>query len=259
MDRAASPPSPIDIVLAAGARTPIGRLGGALRDVPAVELGAVAVRATLERAGGLAPDQVAMGCVLQAGLGQDPARQAALRGGVAPTTPGVTVNDVCLSGMSATVLGSLLVRSGAADVVLVGGFESMSRAPHAILAREGLRLGDAALVDTMVRDGLWCAFEDLGMGPQAELTTRALGITRADQDTFSAASHQRAATAWASGTFADEVVPVAVGTTPVTMDEGSARMRPSTRSGGSDRRSIPPGASPPATRRRSRMRALPGS
>ena len=220
MDRAASPPSPTDIVLAAGARTPIGRLGGVLRDVPAVELGAVAVRATLERAGGLAPDRVVMGCVLQAGLGQDPARQAALRGGVAPTTPGITVNDVCLSGMSATVLGGLLVRSGAADVVLVGGFESMSRAPHAILARQGLRLGDAALMDTMVRDGLWCAFEDLGMGPQAELTTRALGITRADQDAFSAASHQRAAAAWASGTFADEVVPVAAGTTPVTMDEG---------------------------------------
>ncbi len=221
MDRPASAPSPTDIVLAAGARTPIGRLGGSLREVPAVELGAAAVRATLERAGGLSPDRVIMGCVLQAGLGQDPARQAALRGGVAPTTPGVTVNDVCLSGMSATVLGGMLVRSRAADVVLVGGFESMSRAPHSILARQGLRLGDAALLDTMVRDGLWCAFEDLGMGPQAERTTQALGITRADQDAFAVASHQRAAAAWARGPFADEVVSVtAAGGTTVTMDEG---------------------------------------
>jgi len=212
--------SPGDIVLATGARTPIGRLGGALSGVPAVDLGAVAVRATLERGAGLAPDRVIMGCVLQAGLGQDPARQAAVRGGAATTLPGITVNDVCLSGMSSAVLGAALVRAGDAGVVLVGGFESMSRAAHATLMRGGVKLGDATLVDTMVRDGLWCAFEDVGMGPQADATTGVMGISRADQDAFAAASHQRAAAAWVAGRYADEVVPVITGRATVAADEG---------------------------------------
>jgi acetyl-CoA C-acetyltransferase len=220
MTIARNPGSPTDIVLAAGARTPIGRLVGSLGSVPAVELGAAAVRATLDRAGGLVPDRVVMGCVLQAGLGQDPARQAALRGGAAATTPGMTINDVCLSGMSAAIIGGVLVRAGHAASVLVGGFESMSRAAHAATLRAGLRLGDATLVDTMIRDGLWCAFEDVAMGPQAEAMTAALGIGRADQDAFAAASHRRADEAWRTGRLANEVVAVAAGRSTVETDEG---------------------------------------
>lgn len=225
MTRAQIPPSPTDIVLVAGARTPIGRLAGALSSVPAVDLGAAAVRATLERSAGLAPDRVIMGCVLQAGLGQDPARQAALRGGAATTLPGITVNDVCLSGMSAAVLAAVLVRGGQAGSVLAGGFESMSRAAHAATIRAGVKVGDATLVDTMVRDGLWCAFDDIGMGSQAEATTGEMGISRDDQDAFAAASHARAEAAWRAGRFADEVVPVTAGRVTVTTDEG---IRPDT-------------------------------
>lgn len=204
-------------VLVGAVRTPIGRLGGVLARTPAVELGAIAARGALERCGGLQPDYIAMGNVLQAANGQNPARQAAARAGVDRRVPGITLNDVCLASMSAVGLASTMVTRDAARAVLVGGFDSMTRAPHAARMRTPRRMGDAELIDTMVRDGLWCSIEEVGMGELSDGENARLGISRADQDEVAAISHQRAAAAAAAGRFGDEIVSAGL---PAAADEG---------------------------------------
>jgi acetyl-CoA C-acetyltransferase len=208
-------------VLVDGARTPIGRLGGALSQIPAVELGSHAVRGALERCPGLAPDYVVMGNVLQAGNSQNPGRRAALLGGVAREVPGTTLNDVCLSSMSAVAVAASMVRERDADCVLVGGFDSMSRAPHALHVRgEHATVGDAHLIDLMVHDGLWCAISEEGMGELSDRENERLEISRAAQDALSLRSHRLAAAATETGRFAEEIVAVATNGTEVATDEG---------------------------------------
>jgi acetyl-CoA C-acetyltransferase len=193
-------------VLAAGARTPIGRFRGALADVDPVDLGAHAVAAALDRCPGLEPDYVAMGNVLQAANGQNPGRRAALQGGVARTVPGITLNDVCLASMSAVALAAAMLREGEASCVLVGGFDSMTRAPHAVRMRPSVRMGDRPLVDVMVHDGLYCSIADEGMGGMSDAENARLGISREAQDRFAARSHARAAAGRAR--LAEEIAPV---------------------------------------------------
>ena len=180
------------VVLATGARTPIGRFQGALTGVDPVSLGAHAVSAALERGGGLEPDYIAMGNVLQAANGQNPGRRAALEGGVARTVPGITLNDVCLASMSAMALAASMLREGEASCVLVGGFDSMTRAPHAVRMRPSARMGDRPLVDVMIHDGLYCSIADAGMGAMSDAENARLGISREAQDRFAARSHARA-------------------------------------------------------------------
>ena len=200
-------------LLAASARTPIGKLSGALSPLPAVELGGIAIGAALARAG-IRPDQidhVVMGQVLQAGQGQNPARQAAVKAGVPMDVPAVTVNNVCLSGLHAVYLADQMIRSGDAEVVVAGGMESMSRAPHLLPdARAGYRLGDVTAVDSLVHDGLWCAFDDVHMGAGTEAYASAATISRAVQDEVAAKSHERAAAAVKEGRLAAEIVAVSV-------------------------------------------------
>src|SRR5579875_1851660 len=200
-------------VIVSGARTPIGKLSGALAPLSAAELGGVAIAAALERAG-LAPDQVdyvLMGHVLQAGQGQITARQAAVRAGVPMSVPATTVNKVCLSGLNAIYLADQMVSSGDAEIVVAGGMESMTRAPHLLPgAREGFRIGDATLVDSMMHDGLTCAFDQCAMGLATERYNREAGISRERQDAFAARSHERAAAAAKDGRLAEEIVPVNV-------------------------------------------------
>jgi acetyl-CoA C-acetyltransferase len=222
-------------VLLSAARTPVGRFGGALRGVDAVDLGAAAVRAAIERAGGAVPDQILLGNVVQAGNGQNPARVAATRGGVPTTVPGTTLNNVCLASMTAAGTAATLVRAGESDTVLVGGFESMSRALHGVQVREATRTGDGALVDLLVRDGLWCALSEQGMGEMSDAATADLGIARADQDALALASHQRAAAA--GGRLAGEIVPLPElaadeGVRPDSTAERLARLRPAFVEGG---------------------------
>jgi acetyl-CoA C-acetyltransferase len=198
----------------AGARTPIGRLLGGLKDLSATDLGGVAIRAALEKAEVPADlvDYVIMGQVLQAGAGQIPARQAAVKAGISMTVPALTVNKVCLSGINAIALADQLIRAGECEVVVAGGMESMTNAPHLLTkSREGYRYGDVNVRDSMAYDGLWDVFTDQPMGGLTE--ARNVGseqVSRAEQDEYSAASHQRAAAAWKNGLFADEVVPVEV-------------------------------------------------
>ena len=213
-------------VLVDGVRTPIGRLGGGLAEISAVELGASAVREALARCPGLMPDYVVMGNVLQAGNGQNPGRRAALLGGVDREVPGTTLNDVCLSSMSAVALAASMVRERAADCVLVGGFDSMSGAPHALRLRGGAASpGDARLTDLMVHDGLWCSISEAGMGELSDRENERLEISRSSQDMLALRSHQLAAVATADGRMADEIVPVAVDGTELGQDEG---IRPDT-------------------------------
>src|SRR6266545_2764823 len=214
------------------ARTPIGKYLGGLAEVPAVQLGAAAVAEALRRAGALKEgiDEVIMGNVLQAGVGQNPARQAALKAGLPDTIAAYTVNKVCGSGLKAVMCAAQAVRAGDADLIVAGGMESMSRAPYLLFgARTGWKYGDQKAVDAMIHDGLWCAFEDWHMGEAAEHIAGTCAVTRADQDRFSAQSHQRAAAAWERGAFNAEVVPVTVGSGPkaktVSRDEG---IRPDT-------------------------------
>ncbi len=216
-----------DALIVAAARTPIGKYLGALADVPAPELGAVALREALRRSNVPAErvDEVILGNVVQAGLGQNPARQAALKAGLPNTVAAMTVNKVCGSGLKAVMLAAQAIRAGDADVILAGGMESMSRAPYLLPnVRQGWKLGDQKAVDAMIHDGLWCAFEDWHMGCAAEHIAGQCGISRGEQDRFSVQSHHRAAAAWKRGAFAAEVVPVTVGTGPkartVTQDEG---------------------------------------
>ncbi|MGH9117353.1 MAG: acetyl-CoA C-acetyltransferase [Acidimicrobiales bacterium] len=201
-------------VIVAGARTPIGRLSGALASLPASDLGGIAIAAALERAGVAADDvdHVYMGHVLQAGAGQITARQAAVRGGIPMTVPATTVNKVCLSGLNTILLADLLIQAGLADVVVAGGMESMTKAPYLLPgAREGYRAGDKSVVDSMMYDGLFCAFDVCAMGAGTEKYTRAIGgITREAQDEFAARSHERAAAAIKDGLFAEEIVNVEV-------------------------------------------------
>ena len=198
-------------VIVSAVRTPVGTMGGAFVDVPAPTLGAIAAREALQRAGVDAVDEVLMGNVLSAGLGQNPARQAALAAGLAESTPATTVNKVCGSGLKTVALAAQSIRAGDATVVLAGGMENMSRAPYLIEnARYGYRLGNGELVDDMIRDGLWCAFEDCHMGVTAENVATDYEVSREDQDAFAAASQRKAGAAIEAGRFRDEIVPVPV-------------------------------------------------
>jgi acetyl-CoA C-acetyltransferase len=202
-----------DAVIVSAVRTPVGSFGGELKDVPATELGAHAIRAALERAGIGADqvDEVLLGCVLQAGLGQNPARQAAMRADIPKEVPATTVNMVCGSGLKAVALASQIIRAGDADVVVAGGMESMSRAPYLSPAtRFGARMGDATLVDSMIHDGLWDAFGDIHMGITAENVAEQFGVSREEQDEFAAASQQKAGRALEEGVFEAEIVPIEV-------------------------------------------------
>jgi acetyl-CoA C-acetyltransferase len=219
-------------VIVGAARTPVGRLLGSLASKSASELGSVAIAAALDRAG-LPPDQVQytiMGQVLQAGAGQITARQAAVAAGIPMSVPAVTVNKVCLSGLDAIALASQLIRLGEYDVIVAGGMESMTRAPHLLVnSRAGYKYGPVTVEDSMVLDGLTDAFDHLSMGESTENSGRKLGITREQQDEFAAMSHQRAAAATKNGLFAAEIVGVPVSqkgeTLTVTEDEG---IRPGT-------------------------------
>lgn len=200
-------------VIAGGARTGIGRFMGSLKDLSATDLGGIAIRGALEKAGVKAVDvdYVIMGHVLQAGAGQNPARQAALKGGLGMDVPAITINKLCLSGINAIALAAQMVRAGEADIVVAGGMESMSNAPHVLIgSREGHKYGDWNLKDSLAFDGLFCAIDNLGMGEATEKYTANTSITRDQQDAFSAMSHQRAVAAIAAGTFADEIVPVEI-------------------------------------------------
>jgi acetyl-CoA C-acetyltransferase len=196
-------------VLVSAARTPVGKFGGALAGRSALDLGGLAVAGALA---GLDPaipaDHVFLGNVVQAGSGQNPARVAGVRGGVPTTVPATTVNDVCLASMTSTGLAATLIAAGEIDCAVVGGFESMSRALHGVQVRQARPTGDGALVDLLVRDGLWCALTDAGMGPISDRANRELGIGRADQDGYALTSHRRAAAAAASGRLDREIVPV---------------------------------------------------
>ncbi|HEY2039777.1 MAG TPA: acetyl-CoA C-acetyltransferase [Edaphobacter sp.] len=200
-----------DVVVVSAVRTPVGKFQGALADLSAVELGAIAVREAVRRVGidAAAVDECVMGCVLPAGLGQNPARQASLRGGLPDTVSALTINMVCGSGLRAVALGAQNIAAEDAEIVVAGGMESMSNAPYLLpAARKGFRMGDNAAIDSMIRDGLWCACDDQHMGMTGELVAEKYGITREQQDAFALESHGRAAAAWKEGRFDREVVPV---------------------------------------------------
>jgi acetyl-CoA C-acetyltransferase len=202
-----------DVVIVSAARTPIGRFSGAFVGLSATELGAAAVRAAVARAGvdPAGVDECIMGNVVGAGLGQAPARQAALKGGLPDSVGALTINKVCGSGLKAVMLGASLIRSGEATTIVAGGMENMSRAPYLLPgARHGYRLGNGELVDAVVHDGLWCAFEGHHMGNSAEWIAREHGVSREQQDAFALQSHERAVAALDAGRFADEIAPVAV-------------------------------------------------
>ncbi len=219
-------------ILVSYARTPIGKLSGSLATLPATELGGLAITAALARAG-LQPDQVdhvIVGHVLQAGQGQNPARQAAAKGGIPMSVPAFTVNKVCLSGIDAIYLADQMIQAGDAEIVVAGGMESMTQAPHLLPeTRAGYRLGDVTAVDSMISDGLWCAFDGVHMGAGTEAYVSKAAISRAVQDELAAKSHERAASAIKEGRLANEIVPVTVkqrkGSIVVEADEG---VRPET-------------------------------
>jgi acetyl-CoA C-acetyltransferase len=200
-------------VIVSGARTPMGRLLGNLKDFPATKLGGIAIKAALERAG-VAPEQVQyviMGQVLQAGAGQIPARQAAVEAGIPMGVPALTVNKVCLSGLDAIALADQLIRAGEFEIVVAGGMESMTNAPHLLVGqRQGYKYGDVVIKDHMALDGLTDAWDCCSMGESTERHGAALGIGREEQDAFAATSHQRAAAAQKNGAFAEEIVPVEI-------------------------------------------------
>jgi acetyl-CoA C-acetyltransferase len=237
-----------DAFLLSAARTPIGKYLGALADVSAPQLGAIALAEALRRARVPAErvDEVIMGNVIQAGLGQNPARQAALKGGLPDTIAAFTVNKVCGSGLKAVMLAAQAIRAGDAELIVAGGMESMSRAPYLLFGvRSGWKYGDQKAVDAMIHDGLWCAFEGCHMAESAEYIAAKCNVSRSEQDRFAAQSQQRAAAAWDKGAFNAEIVPVTVGSGPkaktVTRDESLrpettlealAKLRPSFREGG---------------------------
>ncbi|HEV8429774.1 MAG TPA: acetyl-CoA C-acetyltransferase [Pyrinomonadaceae bacterium] len=202
-----------EAVIISAARTPVGKFLGSLKGFKATELGAIVVRESVKRAG-IRPedvDEVIMGCVIQAGLGQNPARQAALNGGLSSTVAAVTVNKVCGSGLKAVMMAAQGVQLGDSEMVVAGGMESMSNAPSLIpKAREGYRLGNGELVDSMINDGLWCAFENYHMGCTGEVVADEYSISRSQQDEFAVNSHRKAAAAIKAGKFKDEIVPVEI-------------------------------------------------
>jgi acetyl-CoA C-acetyltransferase len=202
-----------EAVIISATRTPVGKFLGSLKGFTAPELGAIAVRESVKRAG-IKPeevDEVIMGCVIQAGLGQNPARQAALRGGLSPSVAAVTVNKVCGSGLKAVMMAAQAVKLGDSEMVVAGGMESMSNAPYLLpKAREGYRLGNGELVDSMINDGLWCAFENYHMGCTGEVVAEEYSVGRAEQDEFAASSHRKAAAAIKAGKFKDEIVAVEI-------------------------------------------------
>jgi acetyl-CoA C-acetyltransferase len=211
----------------AGCRTPIGKLLGSLSGLSAPQLGAIAIREALRRAGlnSERVEEVIMGNVLSAGLGQAPARQAALGAGLPPTVAALTINKMCGSGLKAVMLADQAIRAGDARCIVAGGMESMSRAPFLLNgARAGWKFGDQQVVDSMIRDGLWCACENLSMGAEADYIANTCGVSRAEQDAFALKSHQGASRAVANGEFRDEIVPVEApvrkGTVLVDRDEG---------------------------------------
>ena len=230
-------------VIVAGARTPIGRLQGSLKDFSATDLGGLAIKAALERAGVQGSDvqYVIMGQVLQAGAGQMPARQAAVKAGIPMSTPSLLINKVCLSGLDAIALADQLIRAGEFDIVVAGGMESMTNAPHLLpKSRAGYKYGSIEVLDHMAHDGLTDVFENRPMGEATEHVNGKLGIGRAEQDEFSARSHQRAAAAIKNGLLAEEIVPVEIpsrkgdpvvfkddeGVRPDTTAESLAKLRP---------------------------------
>ncbi len=202
-----------DIVIVAATRTAIGKFGGALAKIPAPELGATVIRELLARAK-LKPDQISeviLGQVLAAGSGQNPARQALIKAGLPAAIPAMTINKVCGSGLKAVMLAAQALRCGDADIVIAGGQENMSAAPHVLPgSRDGFRMGDAKLVDTMIVDGLWDVFNQYHMGTPAENVAKQYGISRAQQDEFSVASQNKAEAAQKAGMFKDEIVPVMI-------------------------------------------------
>jgi acetyl-CoA C-acetyltransferase len=215
-----------DAVIVSAVRTPVGSFGGQFKDVSATELGAQAINAARLRAQVAADeiDEVVLGCVLQAGLGQNPARQVAMLAGIPKEAPATTVNMVCGSGLKAVTIASQMIRAGDAEIVVAGGMENMSRAPYLSPAtRFGARMGDAVLVDSMVRDGLWDVFGDVHMGITAENVADQFGISREEQDAFAAESQQKAGRALDDGVFDAEIVPIEVpskeGPVLVTTDE----------------------------------------
>ncbi len=230
------------IVLAGACRTAIGTMGGTLSTTPAAELGSIVIKNALERAGVPADkvDHVYMGCVIQAGLGQNVARQASLKAGLPIETPAVTVNVVCGSGLNCVNMAAQMIEAGDADIVVAGGMENMSMAPYALKqGRYGYRMGNAPVIDTMVNDALWDAFNDYHMGITAENVCEKYGITREELDEFAANSQQKCEKAIADGKFKDEIVPVEVkqkkqtivfdtdeGPRPGTTAESLARLRP---------------------------------
>src|SRR5580704_5675682 len=202
-----------EAVIVGGARTPVGRLLGSLSGFTGAQLGGLAIKAALERAGisGDQVDYVIMGQVLQAGEGQIPARQAAVAAGIPMSVPALTINKVCLSGLDAIALAAQLIRAGEFDVIVAGGTESMSQAPHLLAgSRRGFKYGDTALTDSMAHDGLTDAYDQVSMGESTERHNAKLGISRAEQDEFAARSHQLAAQAAKDGLLADEIVPVTI-------------------------------------------------
>ena len=215
----------MDIVIAAASRTPVGSFNGALASLPAHELGAIAIKAALEQAGVPAADvdEVILGQVLQAGAGQGPARQASIKAGVPVSAPAWSLNQICGSGLRAVALAYQQIAQGDANIVVAGGQESMSQAPHAAHLRNGTKMGDLAMVDTMIKDGLWDAFHGYHMGQTAENVADQYQITRADQDALAVSSQNRAEKARADGKFKDEIVPVTIkgrkGDTIVDQDE----------------------------------------
>ncbi|KGM98414.1 acetyl-CoA acetyltransferase [Clostridium novyi A str. 4552] len=204
-----------NVVIASAVRTAVGKFGGSLKNVPAVELGAIVIKEAIKRAG-IKPemiDETIMGNVIQAGLGQSPGRQAAVKAGIPVEIPGFTLNKVCGSGLRAVSLAAQMIKAGDADIVIAGGMENMSAAPYAVPgARWGQRMFDGKIVDTMVKDGLWESFNDYHMGMTAENIAAKWNISREDQDEFALASQNKAEQAIKSGRFKDEIVPVVIKT-----------------------------------------------
>src|ERR1700734_2297999 len=215
-----------DVVIAAAMRTAVGKFNGSIAKVPAADLGAQIIKALLARSG-VAPDQISeviMGQVLTAGAGQNPARQASIRAGLPHSVPGMTIGKVCGSGLKATHLAAQAIKCGDADIVIAGGQENMSASPHVLNnSRDGFRMGDAKLVDTMIVDGLWDVYNQYHMGTTAENVAKKFGISRQEQDEFAAASQSKADAAQKAGRFKAEIAPIEIvsrkGTTLFATDE----------------------------------------
>ena len=251
-----------DAGIVSAARTPVGKFQGSLQSFSAPQLGALAVREAVRRAGldAVQIDECMMGCVLQAGLGQNPARQAAIYGGLSPESGAFTVNQVCGSGLKAVALAAQAIQTGNAEIVVAGGMESMTNAPYLLpQARSGYRMGNGTLVDAMIHDGLWEAYNGFHMGVGAEMIAAKYGITREEQDAFAAGSHRRAAAATDAGFFRDEILSVEIpaakkGVAPRIFDadetirpettvEVLARLKPAFKEGGTVTAGNSPGVS----------------